>query len=65
MSSNLKGTLHYQSYVVNNIKNLHSVLKHVKNVFFSYKNKRSKYEVEIVAIWQHFLISGKHRYTRF
>ena len=29
--------------------------------FFSYKNIRSKYEAEKVAIWQHFLISDKHR----
>ena len=59
--SNLKETLHYSSYMVSNIKHLHSVL----NNFFSYKSKRSKYEVEKVAIWQHLLISGKHRHTPF
>ena len=36
-----------------------------KIFFFDYKNKRSKYEVEKVSIWQHFLISGKHRHTFF
>ena len=59
--SNLKETLHYSSYMVSNIKHLHSVL----NNFFSYKSKRSKYEVEKVAIWQHLLISGKHGHTPF
>ena len=33
--------------------------------FFYYKNKCSKYEDEKVAVWQHFLISGKHRHTLF
>ena len=28
--------------------------------FFGYKNTRSKFEVEKVAIWQYFSISGKH-----
>ena len=59
--SNLKETLHYitlllllLSYMVSNIKNLHVALEHC---FLGYENKRLKYE----AIWQHFLISGKHR----
>ena len=30
-------------------------------IFFCYKNQRSRYEVEKVAIWQLFLISGKPR----
>ena len=38
------------------------MLEHVKNIYFGYKNKRSKYEVKKVAIWQHFLISGKQAY---
>ena len=33
----------------------------VKFVFVVYKSKRSKYAVEKVTIWQHFLISDKHR----
>ena len=64
--SNLKKTLHYESYMVSNIKNLHSVLeKFKKKFFFGYENKLSKYEVEKVAIWQYFSISGKHRHTLF
>ena len=47
--------------MVSNIKNLHSVLeKFKKKIFFCYKNKRSKFEIEKVAIWQYFSISGKH-----
>ena len=45
------------------LKNLYSVLK--KNFFFGYKTKRSKYKVENVAIWQHFLINDKHRLPLF
>ena len=37
----------------------------LKNCFFVYKNKLSKYKVEKVAIWQYFLKSGKHRHTLF
>ena len=38
--------------MVSNIKNLYSVLDRCKkNFFFGYKNKRSKYEVEKIAIW--------------
>ena len=44
--------------MVSNIKNLHSVLKQFLNFFFCYKNKRSKFEVEKVSIWQYFSISG-------
>ena len=37
--------------MVSNIKKLHSVLEQFKKNFFCYKNKRSKFEVEKVAIW--------------
>ena len=48
--------------MVSNIKKIEfSVRTVLKNIFFVYKNKRSKYEVKNVAIWQQFLISGKHR----
>ena len=33
----------------------------VKRKFFGYKNKCSKNEIEKFAVWQHFLISGKHK----
>ena len=52
--------------MVRDIKNLHSVLEQCKKIFFfGYKNKQSKYDVEEVAIWQHFFISGKHRHNLF
>ena len=37
----------------------------LKKFFFCFKNKRSKFEVEKVAIWQYFSISSKHRHTLF
>ena len=47
--------------MVSNIKNLHSVLEQFeKKIFFFYKNKRSKFEIEKVAIRQYFSISGNH-----
>ena len=33
--------------------------------FVGYENKHSKYVVEKVMIWQHFLISGKHKVYHF
>ena len=36
-----------------------------KKFFFCYNNKRSKFEVEKVTIWQYFSISSKHRAYRF
>ena len=52
--------------MVSNIKNLHSVLEQLKKkFFFCYKDKRSKFEDENVAIWQYFSINGKHRHTVF
>ena len=41
------------------------MLEQFKKKFFFYKNKRSKFEVEKVVIWQYFSISGKHRHTFF
>ena len=45
---------------------MHSMLEQFLTFyFFGYKNKRSKYEVEKVSIWQHFLRSGKYKNTFF
>ena len=66
LQSNLKETLHYKRYMVSNIKNLHSVLEQFKKkILFCYTNKRSKFEVEKVAIWQYYSISGKHKAYHF
>ena len=53
--------------MISNIKkfafSIRTVLK--KKFVFDYKNKCSKYEVEKLAIWRHFVISGKPRTDPF
>ena len=48
-----------------NLKETISVRTGLKKYFFGCKNKRSKYGVEKVSIWQHFLLNGKHKHTLF
>ena len=47
------------------IKATWSVKNRVQKFVVDYKKKYSKNKVEKLAIWQHFLISGKHRHTLF
>ena len=60
MWSILKETLHYYKYMVCNITKFAFSVKQFSS---GYENNRSKYDVEKLAIWQHSLISGKHRHT--
>ena len=56
--------LHYCSYMISNIKNNCIVRIVLKNLFLVIK-MYSKNEVEKLAIWRHFFISGKYRVYPF